>query len=321
MLVSENIPQETVNLQVDNRRGLIFDIDRYAIHDGPGIRLLIFMKGCALRCLWCCNPESQSFLPEVAYFPAKCIVCGACVELCPEKATQMVEGKLVVDWKLCKSCGKCIERCFTDARKLFGRLLSIEEVFQEVKKNIIFFKNSGGGVTVGGGEVTGQPDFVRDLLKRCKEEQLHTAIETCGYCSWETLKKIMEFTDLVYYDIKHMDPQKHKRLTGVLNEGILKNLIRVSHEPVDLIVRIPLIPDHNDDEGNLRSTAEFIMRELNLSRFKRVELLPYHKWGAFKYERLGRTYSLKSLEAPDNEKMESSRKMIESYGLPCQVGG
>jgi pyruvate formate lyase activating enzyme len=321
MLASRNIPQKNSHRPVDLRRGLIFDIDRYAIHDGPGIRLLVFMKGCALRCLWCCNPESQNFHPEVAYFPAKCIGCGACIEACPEKATQMSEGKIVVDWKLCKSCGKCIERCFTDARKLFGRLLTVEEALQEVKKNIVFLMNSGGGVTIGGGEVTGQPEFVTDLLKRCKEEQLHTAIETCGYCSWDTLKKILEYTDLVYYDIKHMDTQKHKALTGVSNKRILKNLIGVSHEPVDLIVRIPLIPGHNDAEGNLRAAAEFIMKDLNTARIKRVELLPYHKLGTFKYERLGRTYVLKSLEVPNNERMESLKGIFESYGLSCQMGG
>jgi pyruvate formate lyase activating enzyme len=321
MLASRNTPQKNSHPPVDPRRGMIFDIDRYAIHDGPGIRLLVFMKGCALQCMWCCNPESQSFSLELAYFPAKCIGCGACIEACPEKATQMREGKIVVDWKLCKSCGKCIERCYTDARKLFGRLLSVEQVFQEVKKNIIFLMNSGGGVTIGGGEVTGQPEFVRDLLKRCNEEQLHTAIETCGYCSWDTLKKILEYTDLVYYDIKHMDTQKHKTLTGVSNEGILRNLIRVSQEPVDFIVRIPLIPGHNDEERNLRATAEFIVKELDTTRLKRVELLPYHKLGTFKYERLGRAYALKPLEVPNNERMESLKGVFESCGLPCQIGG
>jgi len=282
---------------------------------------LVFMKGCGLRCLWCCNPESQSFSPELAYFPAKCIGCGACIELCPEKATQGIEGKIVVDWERCNSCGKCIERCFTDARKLFGRLLSVEEVFREIEKNVIFLKNSGGGVTIGGGEVTGQPDFVRDLLKRCKEEQLHTAIETCGYCSWDTLKKILSYTDLVYYDIKHMNPEKHKELTGVSNEGILKNLIRVSQEPVDLIVRIPLIPGCNDGEGNLRATAEFIVKELTRTHLKRVELLPYHKLGTFKYERLGKTYALRSVEVPKDSEMESLKAVFESYRLPCQIGG
>jgi pyruvate formate lyase activating enzyme len=319
--VCEEIHQEPGGPPLGNSRGMIFDIDRYAIHDGPGIRVLIFMKGCALRCLWCCNPESQSFLPEVAYFPAKCINCGACVELCPEKAIKLDRGRIVIEWELCKNCGKCVDHCFTDARKLFGRLMSIDELFQEVQKNIVFFRNSGGGVTIGGGEVTGQADFVREFLKRCKKEQVHTAIETCGYCSWENLRTILEYTDLVFYDMKHMDSQKHKKFTGVPNSRILKNLIRVSREPVDLIIRVPVIPDHNDDQGNIRSTVEFIVKELDLSRFKRVELLPYHKLGSFKYDRLGRTYSLKSMDVQSNEKMSFLREIVESYGLPCQVGG
>ena len=321
MNVSKQPSKETFGHASGDGRGLIFDIDRYAIHYGPGIRLLVFMKGCPLRCPWCCNPESQSFSREVAFFPARCIGCGACVESCPEKAMRMEAGRLFVDWQRCRDCGKCIERCFTDAKKLFGRLQSVEEIFEEVKKSLVFFKNSGGGVTVGGGEVTAQGGFVRDLLRRCKAEQVHTAIETCGHCSWQILAGILEFTDLVFYDIKHMDPKKHKESTGVSNRRILGNLVKVSREPVELIVRIPVIPGFNDDEANLRSAAEFIAERLDLSHFKWVELLPYHKLGTFKYDRLGKEYALKSVEVPGNEAIESLKEIFQSNGLSCKVGG
>ena len=321
MPVSKSVHQEAVDNQSAVRQGLIFDIDCYAVHDGPGIRCLIFMKGCPIRCPWCSNPEGQNFFREVAYFPGKCIGCGSCAKACPQNAIAMEGGRPITDWNLCDNCGKCTEQCFSGARKLFGTPMSVEELFEEVQKNIVFLVNSGGGVTIGGGEVAGQPDFVSYFLKRCKGGNLHTAIETCGLCSWRNLKKILEYTDLVYYDIKHMDPQKHEKLITVSNKRILANLIKVSREAVDVIIRVPIVPGHNDDEDNIRSTAKFIKEELDLSRLKRVELLPYHNLGAFKYERLGRVYSLKSLQAPSDEKMEALREIVESCGLSCQVGG
>jgi pyruvate formate lyase activating enzyme len=301
--------------------GVIFDIDRYSIHDGHGIRCLIFMKGCPLRCRWCSNPEGQNFFAEMAYFPAKCIGCGACADSCSQNAIRMENGHPVTDWELCDNCGVCVERCYSGARRQFGTPISVQALFNEVKKDIVFFKNSGGGVTIGGGEVSGQPEFVREFLRKCKDENIHTAIETCGYCSWNALKGIADYTDLVFYDIKHMNPQKHKKITGFSNKRILQNLIKLSREAVDLLIRIPVIPKHNDDEANIKATAKFIVEELDLSHFKRVELLPYHRLGAFKYERLGRVYGLGNLEAPGDNEMAALKKMIESYGLTCQIGG
>lgn len=303
------------------KQGMIFDIDRYAIHDGHGIRCLIFMKGCPIRCRWCSNPEGQNFFPEAAYFPAKCIGCGACAEACSQNAIRMENGRPVTDWKLCDNCGVCVEECYAGARRLFGNPVTVEELFCEIKKDVVFFKNSGGGVTVGGGEVTGQPEFVREFLKRCKNENIHTAIETCGYCSWDNLRKIAEYTDFVFYDIKHMDPKIHKRLTGFSNKRILQNLIKLSREDVELLIRIPVIPKHNDDEANIEATAEFIVEELNLSKLKKIELLPYHKLGAFKYQRLGGTYGLSDLEPPSEDEMGALKKIVESHGLNCQIGG
>jgi len=322
MLASKDVRRESpLDHPRTDREGVIFDIDRYAIHDGPGIRILVFMKGCPLRCTWCCNPESQNFFPEVAYFPAKCIACGACVDLCPEKALKLEGGKIVTDWKACKHCGKCVEKCYADSRKLFGRTMTVSTLMEEVSKNIPFLKNSGGGVTVGGGELTGQASFVSDFLKRCKEQDLHTAIETCGYSSWSDLLEIVRYTDLVFYDIKHMDSEKHKRATGVSEKRILENLKKVSRQPVDLVVRVPVVPEFSDDEENFRLIADFIIRQLDLSRFKMVELLPYHRLGAFKYQRLGRAYDLKSLEPPPDDKLEFLRQIIQSHHLMCHIGG
>ncbi len=303
------------------RKGRIFDIDRYAIHDGPGIRWLIFMKGCPLECLWCSNPEGQDFEPEVAYFPAKCLGCGACVEACSRNAVKMVDGKPVTDWDLCDQCAECAEACFPGARKLFGTTVTSSELLARVKSDVVFFQNSGGGITIGGGEVTAQPEFVADFLKKCKRENLHTAIETCGYCSWQKLKEIARYTDLVFFDIKHMDSQKHRTHTGVSNRKILENLIKLSREEVDLIVRIPVVPGFNDDETNIKATAELIKEKLSLDRFKRLELLPYHRLGTFKYERLGKEYVLGALTAPSDAQMECLKGVVESYDLPCAVGG
>lgn len=321
MPASNRLAHDVVENEAAPVQGLIFDIDRYAIHDGPGVRCLVFMKGCPIRCLWCSNPEGQEFFPEVAYFPGKCIGCGTCVEACPQNAIEMVGGRPKTDWDLCKNCGACTEQCYAGARKLFGTTVSSDELFERVKRDIVFFRNSGGGVTIGGGEAVAQPEFVTEFLKICKGENLHTAIETCGYCPWKNLKEIAQYTDLVVYDIKQMDPEKHKMYTGVSNKRILENLIKLSRENVDLLIRIPVIPGHNEDEENIRLTTKFVMEELDLARFERLELLPYHKLGAFKYTRLGRTYSLNSLQAPSDEKMEALKKIVESFGLTCQVGG
>jgi len=300
-------------------KGLVYDIQKGAIHDGPGIRTLVFMKGCPLKCLWCSSPQTQKFSTEILYTESKCEKCLRCVEECPKKAIIFSDKeKIKIDRKLCNTCGQCVEICPNQALKLIGDQRTVEELFQDVMKDSNFYRRSDGGVTIGGGEPTMQHEFVADLLKKCKETYVHTAMETCGYVKWENLEKILENIDLLYFDIKHMDTLEHKKITGVSNELILENAKKAA-KMRPIIIRIPLIPGYNDSEENLLNTGKFAagLGE-NLLR---VELLPFHKFGTGNYEQLGREYELKDLEPPSEEYMNKLKNLVESCGVKVQVGG
>jgi pyruvate formate lyase activating enzyme len=300
-------------------KGLIYDIQRFAIHDGPGIRTLVYMKGCPLKCLWCSTPQTQKFSPEILYIETNCKKCQSCVDECPKKAIIFSDKeKINIDIKLCNTCGQCIDVCPNQALKLIGTEITVEKLYQDVMKDNPFYRRSKGGVTIGGGEPTMQHEFVRELLKKCKESYVHTAMETCGYVKWEDLEKVLDYIDLLYFDIKHMDPRIHKELTGVTNELILENAIKAS-KIGPIIIRIPLIPGHNDSEENLINTAKFAT-ELG-ENLLRIELLPYHKFGTRTYDQLGRNYELKGLESPSKEYMIKLKKLIESSGIKVQIGG
>jgi len=300
-------------------KGLIYDIQKFAIHDGPGIRTLVYMKGCPLKCLWCSSPHTQKFSPDLLYIESNCEPCQRCIDICPKEAIKLSdEKKIKVDRDLCDLCGQCVKACQNQALKLVGDERTVEELYQDVMKDSPFYRRSGGGVTVGGGEPTMQHEFVTAFLKECKKTFIHTALETCMYVKWEYLERILEHVDLLYFDIKHIDPRIHKEITGVSNELILENARKAS-EMLPIIIRIPLIPGLNDSEENLLKTGNFAA-ELG-ENLLRIELLPYHTFGTGNYEQLGRDYKLKDIEPPTEEYMNELKKIIESCGVKVQIGG
>ena len=301
-------------------KGIIFNIQRYSIHDGPGIRTTVFMKGCPLRCLWCQNPESHVFQPELFYNRERCAGCGRCVSACPAKAIKLQEGRSKTDRTLCRGCGTCVEPCLEGARALMGRIVSVEEVFAEVDKDAIFYERSGGGVTLSGGEPLAQPEFATNILKLCKNAGIHTAIDTCGHAPWEKIKRVLEYVDLVLYDLKHLDPAEHQKMTGRSNTLIVENLKRIFHEAhIPLMIRIPVIPAFNDTLETLERTAAFILKELDPS--VPVHLLPYHRLGDSKWEQMERSHPSLGIAPPSDEYLEKVKKHLERRGLKVAIGG
>ena len=302
---------------------VIFDIERYMIEDGPGIRTGVFMKGCPLRCLWCANPEGRSFGPTLTYLERKCIGCYTCVVKCPNKAVSPKEnGKVSTDRNKCQLCGICVESCPAGARELRGKIYTIQDVIEMVSRDTSFYRRQGGGVTVTGGEPLGQARFVRNLLKKCEERLVHTAMETTGFGRWEDLRGCLEYLDLIFMDIKHMDPEEHKKLTGVSNRIILGNIRKTaefcSRHSTVLIVRVPVIPGLNDSERNIAKTAKFVK---SLEGNIELNLLPYHKYGVGKYDWLEIEYPLKELEPQSREAMRRLQALVQSKGVHCTVGG
>jgi pyruvate formate lyase activating enzyme len=299
--------------------GVVFNIQRYSIHDGPGIRTTAFLKGCPLRCLWCQNPESQTRRPEIFFVMENCKGCGACAEVCPQRAIEVIEGLARTNRALCIGCGKCTEVCPNEARNLMGSNATAQEVFEELAADDIFYQRSGGGVTLSGGEPLAQPEFAEAVLRLCREASIHTALDTCGYAPWETMRQVVEYVDLVLYDFKHMDPEQHERYTGVSNELILENAKMIHQFGVPLLARVPVIPGHNDAPGNMVATALFIATELGDST--KVHLLPYHRLGETKHERMEQPNKSLATEPPSEEQMEETRDVFESFGLEVHLGG
>lgn len=299
--------------------GLVFDIKRYAIHDGPGIRMVIFLKGCNLNCAWCHNPEGISVAQERMYAPGRCIGCGTCVEACPNHALTLTSEGIVTDSVLCWMCGKCAEVCPTKAIEMSGDPMTVEAIMTEIEKERLFFEQSGGGVTFSGGEPMLHTDFLVRLLDECKERGIHTAVDTAGLVSREILLKVAQLTDLFLYDLKLMDSERHRKWTGVPNEKILENLWILAETGVQLIVRIPLVGGVNDDEENITATARFVA-SLPGQR-PTVNLLPYHKIAMTKYAKLGRGEEFVPLEEPTTEKIKRSVEIFEENGVEASVGG
>ncbi len=297
-------------------KALVFDIKRYAIHDGPGIRTSIFFKGCPIRCWWCHNPEGQEPYPEMMYYENRCIICGTCEKVCPLKAVSIVDGKVVTNRKLCDNCGVCVEYCPTGAREFAGKWYTIQELLEEAEADRPFYEESGGGVTISGGEPLMQHEFVIRFLEELKRVEIHTAVDTSGYVSKEIMKNVSRFTDLFLYDLKVMDPQKHLLYTGVRNDIILNNLKLLDELGARIWVRFPLIPGVNDDEANVRAMSEFVS---NLKSVEQLNILPYHPLGVSKAERLGKEQ--KRFEKPNRQLIDKIMNILEEYGLLVKVGG
>jgi pyruvate formate lyase activating enzyme len=297
-------------------KGNIFNIQRFSTEDGPGIRTTVFTKGCPLRCLWCSNPESQKLWPEIAHRDSLCNQCGRCIEVCDSQAISIVDKNVQINRRRCTRCGKCVEVCIPEAIRLIGNEISVDEVFQEIRKDIQYYRSSGGGVTVGGGEPLQQPAFVAALLKRCQDEGIHTCIDTSGYADTSALEKVIPHVSLILYDIKYIDPIVHRKLTGRSNGPIIRNLELIAKRKIPTIIRVPVIPGFTDTDENITAIAQIVTRMKHLGE---INLLPYHKYGMSKYKQLDRRYKLNDLESTTDMKLQKLKEIFEAFGLNCQI--
>ncbi|SHI21684.1 pyruvate formate lyase activating enzyme [Sporobacter termitidis DSM 10068] len=301
---------------MENNTGIVFNIQRYSIDDGPGVRTTVFLKGCPLSCLWCSNPESQRGLPEITYRYTSCKRCGTCVQVCPAGAVTLDGGGVHIDRDACTLCEECVHHCVPEALKVSGKKMTVDEVFKVVKRDADYYEASGGGVTASGGEILAQADFVAALFRRCREAGYHTNADTCGFGDPAALCKILEYSDLVFFDLKHLDPAKHREYCGQSNELILDNLARVVKKGVPMVIRVPLIPGYNNSEDNLRALAETVKAAAGDAP---VNLLPYHRYGANKYRMVDMTYRLEDVPELTQEELNKAKAIIDSYGLACEI--
>ncbi len=298
--------------------GNIFDIKQFAVHDGPGIRTTIFLKGCPLECSWCHNPEGIDYEDDLFFYESKCIGCGSCVGVCPENAIEM-KGKIInIDRDLCQLCGNCSEVCPTAALEIAGKRMSVEEVMDEIERSTIYHDTSSGGVTLSGGEPFQQFEFMKELIERCKEKDIHVTVDTCGHVETEKLDEVKDKIDLFLFDLKIMDEDLHKEYIGVGNEKILKNLKSLLREgDNEVIIRFPLIPGITDTKENISSILDFLAP---LKGVREIDVLPYHDVRE-KYNRLGKEYEIKDIEAPGRERIEKIKRRFEEEGYLVKEGG
>jgi pyruvate formate lyase activating enzyme len=300
----------------DSPTGLIFNLMRFALHDGPGIRTTVFLKGCPLSCWWCHNPESQSFLPEMMFSAGRCVGCAECCDRCRHGALRW-DSEPLRDPSLCILCGDCVEACPAEARQLMGKRISVADLLKTLRRDSVFFDESGGGVTFSGGEPLAQPEFLEAALAACKDAGIRTVVDTCGYAAASVVRRISKLTDLFLYDLKLMDDTLHRSYVGVSNEPILENLGILAREHGRVNVRIPIIPAVNDDEQNLDASISFLEKV----GLRRVNLLPYHQIGLEKYARLQAPYRLEQVAPPTPDRMQQVAAKFASKGFEVRIGG
>lgn len=297
-------------------RGRVFNIQRFSVNDGVGIRTIVFLKGCPLKCKWCSNPESQESTIQLIYNEANCIKCGRCIKKCNKDAIYYEDNICKIHWDKCNNCGECVDSCFGKALELEGKDLTVEEVIIEIKKDYSHFLRSNGGLTISGGEPLMQKEFTRELLLEAKRNGINTAIETTAYAKEEDIKEILPLVDMFLLDIKSINNEKHIEFTGVSNEIILNNAKLIAKEGKEVIIRVPIIPKFNDDIKSIREIARFVRA---LEVVDMINLLPYHKLGVNKYRSLGRKYELDKLELLTEEKIARLKKEVVKEGLLCKI--
>ncbi len=300
--------------------GLISAVQKYSTKDGPGIRSTVFFKGCPLGCLWCSNPELIRSVPDLLYSREKCAKCGTCVQVCPQGALSFGEdGYILIDRAKCDGCGKCVDACPESALELAGRFATVDEVVTDLLKDRVFYETSGGGVTFSGGEPLWQSGFLAQVAKRLKAEDIHTALDTAGDVTWCRFEEVLPYIDLVLYDIKLVDNEKHRMATGRDNDLILANAQLLARQGVPMHIRLVMVPGINDSPKEISSRMEFV-KALGGS-VQQVDILPYHRYGAGKYARLGLDYPLMDLPEYTDDEIDDFHRMIEGYGLKTTIGG
>ena len=300
------------------KKRLVISITRMTVHNGPGIRTLILLKGCPLRCIWCSTPESWKESPEIAFYPDNCILCNDCLPVCPKNAITTGDKAVVIDRELCDSCGRCADVCNTEALRLLGQQYTADELVCEVKKDEIVYKHSGGGVTVSGGEPLLEPEFATELLRALKQNGVNTGADTCGFVSRNNIEAVLPYIDFFLWDIKHMDDDTHRKLTGVSNRLILDNLRFVSDNNIPVYLKIPVIPGYNDSEENLRAVCDFAR---NLPSLVEINLLPLHHLGKARYTALGLEYPIDGIPFIQDDVLTEMKHLVESYGPKCSIIG
>jgi pyruvate formate lyase activating enzyme len=303
----------------NDMKGRIFDIKRYSIHDGPGIRTTFFLKGCGLRCQWCHNPESIDPGPDLMHWPARCVRCYSCLRACPPGAiSKDADGAVTIDREECDLCGKCAEACLYDAMQIVGREMSVDEVVAEAGRDRIFYEQSGGGVTLSGGDPVVQAEFAGAILDACRAGGFHTALDTAGLSPAGPFERLVRRADLVLYDLKLVDEARHEEFTGVSNAVILDNLRRLAGTGPEVWIRIPLVRGVNDGEDNIRRTIDLLA---SLGKVRRVGLLPYHAGGLDKAGRIGRGSHFRKFEAPAEERLAAIEAAFKAAGFDVRRGG